>query len=263
MIHIALSVLLSVVVTAIFAYILGGSVTAVGVGIIPGLIAGFGFFFWRVRVVSKDMEALMQEMQAILSAPATPRTVEQRNAIVRKRIDTSVKLLETGYKWKGWHPGIVGQIDGQIGTLLYVDGQNLAATPYLSRASSRNWVGRAMYGCVAYKRNKLDEMKKIFESALRFSKKEALLWNVYAWCMASKVSVDAGIEVLNRAQKHVKTDERTQANLDALRNGRPMKMDSWGQEWAQFRLDDSYERQQQSATQPQPRMDRRSMYRGR
>lgn len=262
MIHIALSVLISIVVTAIFSYVLGGSVTAIGVGIIPGLIAGLGFFFWRVRVVSKDMQALMAEMQAVMSAPATPTSIQQRDAIVRKRIAASIKILEKGYKWKGKHPGIVGQVDGQIGTLLYIDGQNQAATPYLSRASSRNWVARAMYGCVAYKRNRLEEMKEIFESALRFSKKEALLWNVYAWCMASKVSVDAGIEVLNRAQKHVKTDKRTQWNLDALRNGRPMKMDGWGQEWAQFRLDDSYERQQ-TATQPQPRMDRRSMYRGR
>lgn len=263
MIHIAISVLISIVVTAIFAYSLGGSVTAIGVGILPGLIAGGAFFIWRVRVVSKDMEVLMQEMQAILSAPATPRTVQQRDAIVRKRIQKSIKILEKGYKWKGWHPGIVGQIDGQIGTLLYVDGQNIPATDYLSRASSRNWVARAMYACVAYRRNQVEEMKKIFESALRWSKKEALLWNTYAWCVWKKGDVDEAIDILNRAQKHVKTDERTAENLNALRNGRAMKMDAWGQEWAQFRLDDSYERQQQAAAQPQPRMDRRSMYRGR
>lgn len=263
MIHIAISVLISAVVTAIFAYLLGGSVTAIGVGILPGLIAGVAFFIWRVRVVTKDMEALMQQMQAILSAPATPRSIQQRDAIVKKRIEKSIKILEEGYKWKGWHPGIVGQIDGQIGTLLYIDGQNLPATDYLSRASTRNWVARAMYAAIAYKRDRVEEMKKIFEGTLRWSKKEALLWNTYAWCVWQKGDVDEAIDILNRAQKHVKTDERTQYNLDALRNGRAMKMDFWGEEWAQFRLDDSYKRQQQAMAQPQARMDRRSMYRGR
>src|SRR5699024_8011785 len=94
MIHIAISVLISIVVTAIFALALGGSVTMIGVGILPGLIAGVAFFIWRVRVVTKDMEALMQQMQAILSAPATPRSVEQRDKIVKKRIQQSIKVLE-------------------------------------------------------------------------------------------------------------------------------------------------------------------------
>lgn len=263
MIHIVLSALVGVVVTALFAFLFGGSITAISVGIIPGLIAGIGFFVWKVRVVSKDVEALMNQVQAIMQAPAQVRSIEQQNNLRHQRVKQAIEILEKGYIWKNRHPGIVGQIDGQIGMLLYIDGQNIPATPYLERSSVRNWMSRAMYAATKYKQNKIDEMKSVFEGAIRFNKKEALLWNVYAWCLWSKNDTDGAIEVLNRAQKHLKADARTQSNLDALRNGRPMKMDYWREAWMQFRLDDSLQRQQQAALQPNTRMDRRSMYRGR
>lgn len=263
MYHIALSVLIATVVTIVFALIFGGSPGAIGAGIIPGLIAGGGFFFWRSRIVARDMEAMMEEVQAILSAPAAARTIQEQEAIRRKRITKAVEIIKRGYRWEKWHPGIAGQIDGQIGTLLYVDGQNIPATEYLAKSSARNWVAKAMYGCVNYRRNKIPEMKQAFESALRFSKKVSLLWNVYAWCVWKKGDLDGAIDILNRASEHVGTDPRSQYNLDALRNQRAMKMDGWGEEWLQFRLDDSAQRQQAAMMNPQQRMDRRSMFRGR
>lgn len=264
MYHIALSVLIATIVTVVFSVIFGGSASAVGAGIIPGLIAGAGFFFWRSRVVARDMEGLMGEVQSVLSGGPQARSIQEQEAMRRKRITRAIEILKRGYRWDKWHPGIVGQIDGQIGTLLYVDGQNIPATEYLAKTSARNWVAQAMFGCIAYKRNQVPEMKEAFESALRFSKKEALLWNVYAWCVWKKGDLDGAIEILNRASKHVGSDPRTQRNLEALSNQRPMKMDDWNEEWLQFRLDDAAQRQQQAAMmQPKQRMDRRSMFRGR
>lgn len=263
MYHIALSVLIATVVTVIFALIFGGSATAIGAGIIPGLIAGGGFFFWRSRVVAKDMEAMMAEVQNVLGAPAQVTTIQERDQLRRRRTTKAIEIIERGYKWEKWHPGIRGQLDGQIGTLLYVDGQNIPATPYLAKTSPRHWVAQAMYGCVAFKRNQIPEMKEAFERAVRFNKKEALLWNVYAWCVWKKGDIDEAIAVLNRAKKHVGSDAGTQANLEALSNQRPMRMDGWGEAWMQFRLDDSLQRQQAAMMQPKARMDRRSMYRGR
>lgn len=243
MYHIALSVLIAAVVTAISAMIFGGSVSAVGYGLIPGLIAGAGFFFWRSRVVANDMTALMDEVQKILSSPAKVRSQEEQDALRRKRIEKSIKIIENGYRWEKFHPGIRGQLDAQIGTLLYVDGQNIRATEYLERATARNWIAQAMRGAIAYKRNQPEAMKTAFEDALRFSKKEALLWNVYAWCVWSKGDTDAAIAILNRARKHVPSDERTQRNLEALGNQKPMRMSDWNEEWMQFRLDDSAQKQ--------------------
>lgn len=263
MYHVALSVLIATIVTVVFAVIFGGSPLAIGAGIIPGLIAGVGFFYWRSRVVASDMQVLMDEVQSILSAPASARTQQEQEAIRRKRIEKSVDVLKRAYRWEKWHPAIRGQVDGQIGTLLYVDGQNIPATEYLARTSPRNWIAQAMYGVIWFKRNNVEEMKKSFELAVRYSKKEALLWNVYAWCLWKKDDIDGAIDVLNRGLKHVPSDARTQRNLDALSNQKPMKMDDWREEWLQFRLDDSAQRQAAAAMQPKVRMDRRSMFRGR
>lgn len=243
MYHIALSLLVGVIVTVISAFIFGGSPTSIAYGLIPGIIAGGGFFFWRSRVVANDMTAMMDEVQKILAAPAKPRTQEEQDQLRRKRIDKSIKIIERGYRWDKWHPMIRSQLDAQIGTLLYVDGQNIRATEYLQRATPRNWVAMAMLGAVEFKRNKPDAMKQAFEDAVRFSKKEALLWNVYAWCVWTKGDTDAAIAILNRARKNVPTDSRTLQNLEALSNGKPMRMSDWGEEWLQFRLDDSAQKQ--------------------
>lgn len=263
MYHIALSALIAAIVTVVFAIIFGGSISAVGAGIIPGLIAGGAFFFWRSRVVAADMESMMGEVQTLLSTPAQARSIQEQEQIRRRRVTKAIEIIKRGYRWGKWHPGIRGQIDGQIGTLLYVDGQNIPATEYLANTSPRNWVAQAMYGCIAYKRNQIPEMKTAFERAIRFSKKEALLWNLYAWCVWKKDDVDEAIAILNRSQKHVGSDPRTKRNLEALSNNRAMRMDDWGEEWMQFRLDDSAQRQQAAMMQPKQRFDRRSMYRGR
>lgn len=243
MYHIGLSLLVAAVVTLISSMIFGGSATSIAYGLIPGIIAGGAFFFWRSRVVANDMTAMMEQVQSILAAPAKVRTQEEQDQLRRKRIDKSIKIIEQGYRWEKWHPAIRGQLDAQIGTLLYVDGQNIRATEYLKRATPRNWVAMAMLGSVAYKRNQPEVMKQTFEDALRFSKKETLLWNVYAWCVWSKGDTDAAIAILNRARKHVASDDRTTRNLEALSNAKPMRMSDWGEEWMQFRLDDSAQKQ--------------------
>ena len=258
MYHIALSLLVGLVVTVLSSYVFGGSASAVAYGLIPGILAAGVFFYWRSRVVSKDVTAMMDEVQKLLSSPAQVRTQEEQDRLRRKRIDRAVQIIERGYRWNKWHPGIRSQLDAQIGSLLYVDGQNIRATEFLQRATPRNGHAMAMLGAVEYKRKRPEEMKRAFEDAVRFSKKEALLWNVYAWCAAARGDVDAAIAVLNRARKHVPSDPRTARNLELLSNGKPMNMSSWGEEWMQFRLDDAA---QKNAAQAQYQLSRSGMNR--
>ena len=92
-------------------------------------------------------------------------------------------------------------------------------------------------------------MVDAFEVAVEGSPKEALLWNVYAYCLWKSSQKDKAISVLERALEHVSSDERTRDNLKALQNNKKMKMRGWNMMWYQFHLD----------TPPQPKMPQPKM----
>ena len=109
--------------------------------------------------------------------------------------------------------------------------------PNLEKTSKKNWVAMGMLG-VIYMRNKEDaKMIKTFEKGVKSNSDEAVMWNLYAYCLNKTGNRDKAIEVLNRAVKKVKTDERTASNLKALQNNAKMKMKSFGEMWYQFHLE--------------------------
>lgn len=257
MINIAASVAVTIVVTVIFSLIFGYPGFKVGFGIIPGIIAGIAFFLWRTRVVMNHVQEVMKDVEKLLQPP---QTNPMRPA--KPKIDEAIKELRRVDQWRKHHPGLGGQIDGQIGMMLFVDGRSHAAEPYLEKATPRNGTARAMYGVIQYRKKDKEGLIKTFDAIMRHSKKDALLWNVYAWCLDSLGDRDAAIDVLNRARKHVESDEKTAKNLDALQNKKSMKMQGWGPMWYQFHLE---KMPQQGAMMGggKQRFDRRSMYRGR
>jgi len=94
-----------------------------------------------------------------------------------------------------------------------------------------------MLATLYYKRKKLDDMKSVFEEAVDSNKKQALLWNIYAYCLWKQNLRDDAIKVLSRAREHVPNDEKTERNLKALQTDRKMKMRGWNMQWYQFHLD--------------------------
>lgn len=256
MIHIAASVAVTIVVTAIFSFIFGYPGFKVGFGIIPGVIAGVAFFFWRTRVVMNEVQNIMKDVEKLLQPPQTNPMRPPK-----PKIDEAIKELGRADKWRRYHPGLGGQLDGQIGIMLFVDGRSHAAEPYLEKSTPRNGTARAMYGVIQYRKKDKEGLKQTFDNLLRFSKKDALLWNTYAWCLDNLGDRDEAIAVLNRARKHVESDEKTAKNLDLLQNNKSMKMQGWGPMWYQFHLEKVP--QQVAGVGGKQRFDRRSVYRGR
>ncbi len=233
-----LNPLLTVVVFALvslgFGYIFGGGGSPkIGFGIIPGIMVAFAFLFWRSRIVFKDMQRVSEKVQAILTPQRQGLGMKQQ----KPRIDDAVTVLREMDKWRAWQPWIGSNVDGQIGMLYYLDKRFGEARPYLEKSFRRNWVARAMLGVSQYKKKEYDAMRQTFEAAVKASKKESLLWNIYAWCELKLGERDRAIAILNRAVEFVESDQRTKNNLTALQNGKKMKMKGWNEMWYQFHLE--------------------------
>ena len=222
MYNLLISLAAGLITTIIFASIFGQGAWSILYGIVPGLLVLLGVYIWLARRSIAQLQALGEAAQVQL---------QNRN------IDRAIEIFKSGYPIGKWQFLIKGQLDAQIGTILFVAQRFDEAEPYLKGAFAKNWTARAMLAVLYYKRRKFDEMITVFEDAVSANKKEALLWNLYAYCLWKAKKRDKAIEVLNRAAEALEGNEVTRKNLEALKNGRKMKMRSWNQLWYQFHLD--------------------------
>jgi hypothetical protein len=74
------------------------------------------------------------------------------------------------------------------------------------------------------------------QKAIKGAKKEGFVYSVYAYFLSQINEKNKAIEILNQGAKKAPLDEKLQSNLDALRNGKKMKMQNYGQLWMQLNI---------------------------
>jgi tetratricopeptide (TPR) repeat protein len=222
MYNLLISLAAAVATTVATGFIFGGGEFEFWYGLVPGLIVFVALFIYLARRILNQMQELVGEAQ---------REFHNQN------IDRGIEVLEQARPLAKWQFFLGSQIDGQIGSVLYMAKRFDEAEPYLKRSFKKNWVSRAQLGVLYYKKKKYSEMEEVFEEAVAANKKESLLWNLYAYCMWKRGKRDEAIDVLNRAMEAVESDEKTERNLKALKNNRKMKMRGWNMMWYQFHLD--------------------------
>lgn len=194
-------------------------------GAIPlGLLVFAGCFYLISRVIMKKVMTIMESATKDLQANPP-------------RIEKGIRTLQSAMKYGPWQIYVTGQINAQIGSIYYMKRDFTNAFPYLQKAFFKNWVAMGMLGVSYMKRQKKDKMKETFEKAVQASPKEGLLWNLYAFCLAEGGDTEKAQEVLNRGLKKLPGDEKLTANLDAVANGKKMKMRPYGDLWFQFHLE--------------------------
>ncbi len=219
MINLAISLLLSALVTVVLGQLVGLNLWLAS---LIGLVVFTVAYLLLTRHVMKQIAALMEIAQRDLQAG---------------RAEKAIKTLESGYRWARWQFYVKAQLNAQIGTVLYLKRDFTEAFPYLQKAFVRHWVAMGMLGVTYMKRNKTGKMIETFEKAVAGSKKEPLLWNLYAFCLEKVGEQDKAIAVLEKGIKKTGGDERLQGNLEALKEGRRMKMKGYGDMWYQFHLE--------------------------
>lgn len=215
----------------LISLLVGAAVTA-GIHLLagPGLwvssligLAAFTLtFVLLARYTLKKMGELMEVAQRDLQAG---------------RVEKAVKTLESGFRYARWQFYIRPQLNAQIGTILYLKREFNEAFEYLTKSFVRHWVAMGMLAICYMKRNKTGKMIETFDKATAVTRKEPLLWNLYAFCLERVGEKEKAIAVIEKGIKKTGGDERLQGNLEALKEGRKMKMKGYGEMWLQFHLE--------------------------
>lgn len=230
MYNLLISIVAGIAATLLSGFALGGGELRLWWGILPGILTLGIIYVLLARRSMNAVQAVVMRAQADIQA---------------QNIDRAIDILKTAYPIGKWQFLVKSQIDGQIGSILFMSQKFGEAESYLKRSFKKNWVARAMLGALYYKKKKYDEMESIFEETVLANKKESLLWNLYAYCLWKSGQKDKAISVLNRAVDKLEGDDRTERNLKALQNNKKMKMRSWNLAWYQFHLDRPPQQRQQ------------------
>jgi tetratricopeptide (TPR) repeat protein len=186
------------------------------------LLVFVGIFYLLSRIIMKKVMDIVEAASKDLQA---------------QRVEKGIRGLQGALKYGKWQVYVTGQINAQIGMIHYMKRDFAAAFPYLEKAFFKNWVAMGMLAVSHMKRSNKGKMVETFEKAVQGSPKEALLWNLYAWCLNDCGDTDKAKEVMERGLKKLPGDERLTANLEALREGKRMKMKNYGEMWLQFHLE--------------------------
>lgn len=164
--------------------------------------------------------------------------MESTGKIIQKgKFEAALKTLEEGLKYSKWMIMVDAQIRSQMGIILYLKKDYNAAQPYLEKTVAKNWMAIGMLGVIYMRKKEKEKMIKIFQKGVKSNSDEAIMWNLYAYCLNKIDEKDKAIEVLTKAKKKLGDDVRTTANLKALQNNAKMKMRSFGDLWYQFYLE--------------------------
>ena len=219
MLNLALALIISLIVN-LGLYSLAG--LNIWISSTIGLALFAGIYFLATRLVMKKIGALMEGAQRDLQA---------------QRFEKAIRSLQSGMKYAPWQLYIKGQINAQIGTVYYLKRDFAEAFEYLQKAFVRHWVAMAMLGICYMKRNKPKQMTDTFEKAVAATKKESLLWAIYAYCLDKIGEHTKAIDVVERGLRRCKDDENLKENLELLQAGKKMKMKDYGDMWYQFHLE--------------------------
>ncbi len=215
----------------VFALLLGLSTFALVAflfGIIPAILPSIAAilvaYFVSARQVSKRLETAM---------------IEAQTEMQKGRVDRGLALLNSAKnRFKYWQFFTQSALDGQIGSIYYLRQEFDRARPYLEKSFIRHWIARGMLGVLFSRQKDYEKMDKAFDTALRYSSKQGLLWSLWAYCHWKAGHQDKAIDILLQGQKKLgDADPRLSANLANLQNSKKMKMRGYGEQWYQFHLE--------------------------
>lgn len=191
--------------------------------VIIGTVAFAGAYALILRKVMLKLNAAVEGAQKSLAA---------------NHVEKAVRVLEdVQAKFGNWQFFVKQQMNSQIGSIFYLKREFGKAFDYLNKGFSRHWIGMAMLAICYMKRNQTGKMIETFDKAVALTRKEPVLWSVYAFCLEKVGDREKAIQVMERGLKKVGSDELMSENLAALREGGKMRMQPYGDLWFQFHLE--------------------------
>ena len=187
-----------------------------------GLLVGIAVYYLTYRALTKKIQVTMEIVQRDMMA---------------NRIEKAIKTLEGTSSYGNWLFYHKAMTNSQIGTISYLKRNFTKAFDYLQKGFTRHWSGMGMLAICYMHKNKINKMIETFDKALVGTRKEPALWELYAFCLNKSGEKEKAISTLEKGLKKVKDHENMTANLAALKDGRRMKMQAYGDLWYQFHLE--------------------------
>ena len=189
--------------------------------IIPGVLAA------AIAYVALNLRGQKRLTAAIESAVAEAQA---------RRFDRAVQIAKGALALKNWMFGSEAAVAALIGQFHWWKGDQDAALPYLERSAKAQWPARVMLAISRWKRRDLPGMERVFEETLktRGAKKQGLVWCAYAWFLEKENRHDDAVRVLGRAATVNPSDDKVKAALQALQNGKRLKIGKLYMEWYNF-----------------------------
>ena len=220
MYNLLISIAIGVAVSAALA--LGTNLGLVA-AVFPGVLAVAIAYFVLARRTWKRLEALFEAMQKEVQA---------------QKFDKAIVTLQSGFALAPWQFLVASQLHSNIGILMYLRQDMDGALPHLEKSFSRNWIARGMLGVARYRKRDLAGARKVLDDAVKVNKKEGVLWAAYAWILEKEGRHEEAIALLSRAVAANSSDDKLKASLQALQNGKKLKLGKlYGEQWFQFMLE--------------------------
>jgi len=199
-----------------------GAGLEIWVAILVSLAVFAVVYFVILRIVMKKVGAIMETAQRDIQA---------------NRAEKAIKTLEQAYKYGSWQFYVKQQVNSQIGTIYYLKRDFGKAYDYLEKGFFRHWIAMGMLAICQMHKKQTTKMIETFDKAIAGTKKEDMLWNLYAFCLDRVGKREKAIEVLEKGLRKVSDKDALQGNIDLLKDGKKMKMKQYGDAWYQFHLE--------------------------
>lgn len=162
---------------------------------------------------------------------------EVEKDLKNNRFEKAINRLKDAYKYSRWQFFVKEQINSQIGIILYMQRKFDEAKEYLEKGFSKNWMGMAMLSALYFKEKNYDKVKSTLDKAIKNSPKEGFLYSLYAYFLVEMGEKDKALDILVKGSKKAPLDDKLESNLEALKNGKKMKMKNYGTLWMQLNIE--------------------------
>ncbi len=240
--------LICALAAAAVSFALVANLTRPAYAFLPAFAILAGVYWLLARRHSKAVEELMVELQ---------REIQQR------RIPNAIKMLVGAYPHAKWVFLLRGQIDGQIGTLYFIDKDFEAALPLLEQAWVKHWPAKGMLASYWFWHHKPDKALEILDKTISANKKEAMLYGLKAFMQVKLKDADGARASLVAGKEQCPSAVPISENLRRLQNGEKLRMSDFGEQWWQFHLEKPSMNQamKMAGTTGKPKGGKKAMYR--
>lgn len=193
-----------------------------GFGILIAVVSGFAAMIVLSRRIMKKLEPKF--------------TLAQKQAQARQ-FKLAIATLEELLPYTPWQVMLKQQIHSQIGVFHYAEKREDEALEHLSKGSVRMPDAQLILASIYFRRDDMEKVKSTIEMAIRFNKKQILLYHAYAFMLSKKNQNEAAIEMIQQALKIDDSNETSKDNLQRLQNNKKMNMKPFGMNWFTLQLE--------------------------